>query len=326
MVGARQQQRRRRHLPAAAGGSNREQQPGARPDLYLGLPEQTGAARPEIFFGLPASLGEEEEAAFTSAPAVVAAMPAGLALAAAASLAGAVLLAAPLPAEALSLAGAVSGLEQLIQQAGFLGPLIFIAAYVAATVLLVPGSVLTLAAGFLFGPLLGTAVVSVASTAGAAAAFLVGRYVARPAVERRIQGNPRFAAVDAAIGRESAKIVLLLRLSPLFPFTLLNYALSLTKIEFVPYVLASWAGMIPGTVAYVALGGAGKAAAETAAGAGSSPLQLVLYAVGAVATLAATAVISKAAAKALEEAEAQAAGGQTGAEAEEPLQRRDSSD
>lgn len=181
----------------------------------------------------------------------------------------------------------------------------------------VPGSVLTLTAGFLFGPLLGTAVVSAASTAGAAAAFLIGRYLARPAVERRIAGNARFAAVDAAIGAQGAKIVLLLRLSPLFPFTLLNYALSLTKIEFAPYVLASWAGMLPGTVAYVALGGAGKAAAETAAGGGAGPLQLALYAVGAGATLWATALISKAASKALEEA---AEGAQAG-DAAQPLRR-----
>ena len=226
---------------------------------------------------------------------------------ASAALASAALLllaaaAAPLPAEALSPSDAVSVLEQLVQDAGAAGPLVFIVAYVAATVLLVPGSVLTLAAGFLFGPALGTAVVSVASTAGAAAAFLVGRYAARPAVERRIAGNPRWAAVDAAIGRQGAKVVLLLRLSPLFPFTLLNYALSLTTIEFGPYVLASWAGMLPGTVAYVALGGAGKAAAETAAGAGAGPLQLALAALGAGATLGAAALVSRAAARALREA------------------------
>jgi uncharacterized membrane protein YdjX (TVP38/TMEM64 family) len=161
----------------------------------------------------------------------------------------AALLCLPAPAEAFSLQEAVGGLEDLIQAAGPLGPVIFVFAYAAATVLLVPASLLTLAAGFLFGPVLGTALVSLASTAGAAAAFLAGRYLARPAVERRIQGNPRFAAVDAAIGRQGARIVLLLRLSPLFPFTLLNYALSLTKIEFGPYLAASWAGVCRGAVA-----------------------------------------------------------------------------
>jgi uncharacterized membrane protein YdjX (TVP38/TMEM64 family) len=232
----------------------------------------------------------------------------------------AVLACMPAPAQALDLQGAVGGLEDLIQSAGLLGPVIFVAAYVAATVLLIPGSILTLAAGFLFGPFLGTAVVSVASTLGASAAFLVGRYLARPAVEKRIQGNTKFAAVDAAIGREGPKIVFLLRLSPLFPFTLLNYALSLTKVEFGPYVLASWAGMLPGTVAYVALGGAGKAAAESAAGSGVGPVQLVLYGLGAGATLWVAALISKAASMALEEASAaeQAAG----AGAAEPLRSR----
>lgn len=220
----------------------------------------------------------------------------------AATLGLAVLLGAPAPAAALpSLAGAVSSLEALVQAAGRLGPLIFIVAYAVATVLLVPASILTLAAGFLFGPALGTAVVSAASTLGAAAAFLVGRYLARPAVEARIAANRRFSAVDAAIAAEGPKIVLLLRLSPLFPFTLLNYALSLTRIPFWPYVGASWAGMLPGTVAYVALGGAGKAAAETAAGGGGA-VQLALYAVGAAATLGATALISRAAARALADA------------------------
>ena len=256
-------------------------------------PLQQGPSKaPEIYLGLP-SRGSTCDSALAM-PGVA---PATGLLAAAVAL----LLAVP-PAEAAGLSGAVDGLEELIQSAGAAGPLIFIAAYIAATVLLVPASVLTLAAGFLFGPALGTAVVSVASTAGACAAFLVGRYLARPAVQRRIEGNARFSAVDAAIAREGWRIVLLLRLSPLFPFSLLNYALSLTSIELAPYALASWAGMLPGTVAYVALGGAGRAAAETAGGAGGGPLQLALYAVGAGATLWATALISKAASRALDEA------------------------
>lgn len=216
------------------------------------------------------------------------------------------LAAAPQPAHALELADAVSGLQDLIANAGAAGPALFVAAYVAATVLFIPGSLLTVAAGFLYGPLLGTALVSVASTCGAAAAFLVGRYLARPAIERRLAGNARFAAVDAALAREGPRIVLLLRLSPLFPFSLLNYGLSLTGVRFWPYVLSSWAGMLPGTVAYVALGGAGKAAAETAAGGGAGAVALALYAVGAGATLWATKLISQAAGNALAEAEAAA--------------------
>lgn len=235
------------------------------------------------------------------------------------------LLALPEPAAALGLDQLLGGVEEAVASAGALGPLLFIAAYVVATVLLVPGSVLTLAAGALFGPLLGTAVVSVASTLGASAAFLVGRYLARPAVERRIASNRKFSAVDAAIAAKGPRIVLLLRLSPLFPFTLLNYALSLTSIEFGPYVLSSWAGMLPGTVAYVALGGAGRAAAETAAGAGLDPLRLGLYVVGAVATLWVTKIISQTATKALQEASEEVAAGAgeegEGGDARTPLNR-----
>jgi uncharacterized membrane protein YdjX (TVP38/TMEM64 family) len=221
------------------------------------------------------------------------------------------MLVLPLPAEAFSLQDAVSSLEAAITAAGSLGPILFIAAYIIATVFLIPASVLTVAAGFLFGPVSGSIVVSIAATLGATAAFLVGRYVARPAVARRAAEDSRFAAVDKAIAAQGAKIVLLLRLSPLVPFSLLNYALSLTSIPLASYVGASWAGMLPGTIAYVALGGAGKAAAETAAGVGTSPLQLVLYGVGALATLGATVLISRAASEALKEASG---------EEEEPLQ------
>ena len=216
----------------------------------------------------------------------------------------------PLPAEAFTLQDVVGGIEAAVAAAGPLGPALFIAAYTIATVFLVPASLLTLAAGFLFGPILGSAIVSLAATLGATAAFLVGRYLARPTVARRAAADTRFAAVDRAIADQGAKIVLLLRLSPLVPFSLLNYALSLTNIPLGSYIWASWAGMLPGTIAYVALGGAGKAAAETAAGAGTSPVQLVLYAVGALATLGATVLISRAAGQALKEA----------SQLEEPLQ------
>ena len=223
-------------------------------------------------------------------------------------------LALPEPAAAAalpSLEALLGGVEGLVAGAGPAGPLVFIAAYAACTVLLVPGSVLTLAAGALFGPVLGTGVVSAASTLGAALAFLVGRFLARPAVEARVRSNPRFAAVDAAIARQGPRIVLLLRLSPIFPFSLLNYALSLTSIEFWPYVLASWAGMLPGTVAYVGLGSAGRAAAETAAG-GRDPVTLGLYVLGAGATLWVARIISQTAARALREAAGEEGQGEGG--------------
>jgi uncharacterized membrane protein YdjX (TVP38/TMEM64 family) len=134
------------------------------------------------------------------------------------------------------------------------GPVIFVGLYVVATVLFVPGSVLTLGAGAVFGVVLGSVCVSISATLGATAAFLVGRYLARDAIARRIAKNEKFATIDRAVADEGWKIVLLTRLSPVFPFTLLNYAFGLTRVKLSHYVLASWLGMIPGTVMYVYLG------------------------------------------------------------------------
>lgn len=190
--------------------------------------------------------------------------------------------------------------EALVADAGPLGPAIFIAAYALATVFFIPASVLTVAAGYLFGPLLGTGVVSAASTLGASLAFLVSRYVARPFVQSLISSNPKFAQIDAGIAASGAKVVFLLRLSPLVPFTLLNYMLGLTSVPFGPYVAASWAGMLPGTVAYVGLGALGSAGLDAAGSPGGIGWpKLALYAVGVVATLWATKVLSGVATQAL---------------------------
>ena len=137
---------------------------------------------------------------------------------------------------------------------GTYGPIFVVAFYIVACVLSLPGSVLTLGAGFLFGVVKGTITVSIGSTLGACAAFLVGRTVARGWVAAKVEGDPRFAAIDQAVGREAFKIVLLSRLSPILPFNILNYAFSLTKVPFWKYALASWIGMIPGTIMYVYIG------------------------------------------------------------------------
>jgi len=126
--------------------------------------------------------------------------------------------------------------------------------YIAATVLGAPGLLLTLAAGFLFGVVWGTVVVSVGSVLGATAAFLIGRFVARDWVAGRIGGSHRFRAIDGAVGRNGFKIVLLTRLSPVFPFNVLNYLFGLTDVRLRDYVLASWIGMLPATVLYVYFG------------------------------------------------------------------------
>lgn len=141
-----------------------------------------------------------------------------------------------------------------IDDLGSWGPLFFVLTYIAATVLFVPGFILTLGAGILFGVLLGTVTVSVAATLGATAAFIIGRYFAREWVEEKISAHSGFAAVDKAVAGEGWKIVLLTRLSPIFPFNLLNYAFGLTNISLPGYFLASWIGMLPGTLMYVYLG------------------------------------------------------------------------
>ena len=139
------------------------------------------------------------------------------------------------------------------------------------------------------------------STLGAAASFLVGRFLARDAIAKKVEGNERFAAIDRAVGREGFKIVLLTRLSPIFPYNLLNYVYGLTKVGFWQFVLASWLGMMPGTVLFVYLGtAAGDLAGAGAGNAGGAGLALKL--VGLAATIAVTVVITRVAKKALNEA------------------------
>src|SRR5438067_833076 len=125
-----------------------------------------------------------------------------------------------------------------IGELGPWGPVIFVGLYVVATVLFVPGSVLTLGAGAVFGVVLGSVCVSIGATLGATAAFLVGRYLARDAIARKIEKSEKFATIDRAVADEGWKIVLLTRLSPVFPFTLLNYAFGLTRVKLSHYVLA----------------------------------------------------------------------------------------
>jgi len=188
-----------------------------------------------------------------------------------------------------------SGLA-MVAQLGPWGPAAFVVLYILATVLFVPGSVLTLGAGAVFGVVRGTVWVSIGATLGATAAFLVGRYLARDAVARRIGRDPRFAAMDEAVAREGWKIVGLTRLSPVFPFTLLNYAFGLTRVPLSHYVLASWLGMLPGTVMYVYLGSLARAAAGPRA---RTPAEWALYVVGLLATVMVTVLVTRLARQAL---------------------------
>lgn len=193
----------------------------------------------------------------------------------------------------------VSALEW-IGRLGAWGPVAFCALYVLACVLLLPGSVLSLGAGAVFGLGKGIVVVSISATLGATAAFLVGRYLVRGWVERTIAANPRFQAIDAAVAREGWKIVALLRLSPVVPFNLLNYAFGVTRVRLRDYVLASWAGMLPGVLLYVYLGSlAGDLAIGGAAGRTRTPAEWALYAVGLLATVAVTVYVTRIARAAL---------------------------
>lgn len=190
-------------------------------------------------------------------------------------------------------------LKQALDWVGGLGPwgaVIFIGLYIIATVLFIPGSALTLGAGAIFGVMWGSVYVSIGSTLGATAAFLVGRYLARNAIARRIEGNERFAAIDTAVAHEGWKMVGLTRLSPAFPFTLLNYAFGPTKVKLSHYVLASWAGMLPGTVMYVYLGSLARAATSARV---RSAGEWVLYGVGLAATVGVTVLVTGVARKAL---------------------------
>ncbi|HZF67349.1 MAG TPA: TVP38/TMEM64 family protein, partial [Gemmatirosa sp.] len=153
---------------------------------------------------------------------------------------------------------------QRVEALGPWGPAAFVGGYVLATVAGIPGSLLTLAAGAIFGLWAGALWVLAGATLGASAAFLIARYVARGAVERRVGGDPRFRAIDAAIAAQGVRVVFLLRLSPAVPFTLLNYLLGLTRVRLRDFVVAS-IGMLPGTLLYVYTG---KVAGDVAAAAG----------------------------------------------------------
>lgn len=177
-----------------------------------------------------------------------------------------------------------------VGQLGAWGGIIFIAIYVVATVLFIPGSVLTLGAGAVFGVMWGSIYVSVGSTLGATCAFLVGRYLARDAIARKIEGNERFAAMDKAVANEGWKIVGLTRLSPVFPFTLLNYAFGLTRVKLGHYIVASWIGMMPGTVMYVYLGSLAKAASGERT---RTTGEWGLYGVGLLATVFVTVFVTR---------------------------------
>lgn len=191
-----------------------------------------------------------------------------------------------------------------IRGAGGLGVAVYALVYVIATILFVPGSILTVAAGFAYGPIWGTLLVSPVSVVAATAAFGLGRSAARSRVAGRVTKYPRLAVIDRAIGEDGFTIVLLLRLSPIVPFNLLNYALGLTRIKLRTYVLASFVGMLPGTFLHVYLGSLITNASELASGHRPSAdvWGEVLYWGGLAATIVVTVLIAHIARRALNRA------------------------
>jgi uncharacterized membrane protein YdjX (TVP38/TMEM64 family) len=191
-----------------------------------------------------------------------------------------------------------------VRGAGTRGVLLYFVIYVLAAVVLFPESILTMGAGFLYGPFWGTALISPASVIGATLAFLAGRFLARDWVARKVAGNPKFEAIDSSIGYRGLYIVFLLRLSPLFPFNLLNYALGLTRVRLKEFVIASFIGMLPGTFLYAYLGSSVTTAAQLLSGKAphGGHWGQVLFFGGLAATAIVTALIAHNARKALSRA------------------------
>jgi uncharacterized membrane protein YdjX (TVP38/TMEM64 family) len=197
----------------------------------------------------------------------------------------------------------VIGLLASIEGLGTWAPVVFVLAYTLATVAFIPGSILTLAGGALFGIIEGTVYVLIGATLGSTAAFLIARYVARAWVERRIADEQRLEAVDRAVAEDGRKIVFLLRLSPVFPFNLLNYALGLTRVRFIDFLIAS-PGMLPGIVLYVY---SGRLVGDVAALAAGADVErgtgyYAVLALGLFATVVVTVLVTRRARRALKEA------------------------
>ncbi|KAM3100804.1 TVP38/TMEM64 family protein [Phormidesmis sp. 146-35] len=186
-----------------------------------------------------------------------------------------------------------------IQSLGAVGAVVFIGLYILATVLFIPGTILTLGAGVVFGVVFGSIYVFIGATLGGTAAFLIGRYLARGWVSHKIADNSKFRAIDQSVAQSGFKIVLLTRLSPIFPFVLLNYALGVTQVSLKDFVLGS-IGMIPATVLYVYIGSlAANLATLGTPNQTAQTAQWIFRIVGLIATIAVTVYITRIAQKAL---------------------------
>ncbi|MBD2682243.1 MULTISPECIES: TVP38/TMEM64 family protein [Nostoc] len=206
-------------------------------------------------------------------------------------------------AKQLNIQGLLHTLIIWVESLGIFGPIAYIVIYNLATLLFIPGSLLTLKGGCLFGVFWGSIYVLIAAIIGATLAFLIGRHLSRNWICQQMDKHPKFKAIDLAVAKEGWKIVLLTRLSPIFPFNLLNYAFGVTQVSLKDYILGSF-GIIPGTVMYVYIGSlAGNLAMiNTSHQPRTSETQIwewIMQGVGLVATVAVTVYITKIAQKAL---------------------------
>jgi len=191
------------------------------------------------------------------------------------------------------------GWEETAVTGGVGAPVLYAALYALGVVLLFPSSALTMGAGMLFGTARGFAAAFTGALAGASLAFLIGRHLARPQVESWTRGRPRFAAIDAELARSGWRIVALTRLSPVFPFTILNYAYGATQVRFRDYVAATALGMAPGGLLYTILGTLGQTGAQAIAGKSVERWQTAANVVGLLAALVVTIGLTRMARRAL---------------------------
>ncbi|KAL6750041.1 snare associated Golgi protein-domain-containing protein [Haematococcus lacustris] len=204
-----------------------------------------------------------------------------------------------------------------VDEWGQLGVLAYAGVYIVLELLSLPAIPLTMTAGMIFGTLQGTAITSVSGTIAAAIAFLIARYAVRDKVRALAYSNPRFKAIDRAIGLNGLKFVTLLRLSPLLPLSASNYLYGLTSVDLGSYMLGSWVGMLPGTWAYVQAGYVGRAVFMEGEGAlVINPWQVGL---GLAATVLALGFVGQLAKKAIDEVEQEEDGKGPGSSAPAPV-------
>ena len=195
-------------------------------------------------------------------------------------------------------------LEWLQTLGTWTGPLLLVLIYIPLTVLMVPGTIPTLGAGFAFGVTRGTIAVSLGSVLGSAAAFALGRTLLRDYVQAHIQNRPRLRAIDAAVEKDGFRICLLLRLTPIMPYNLVGYVLGATPMRARDHFFASWMGMLPATALYCYIGHAARSLTEAATGVGGEggTRRWVLMGIGLVLALVATLYLARTATRAVRDA------------------------